>query len=123
MSDVGYQPDPGHVVILGRADDMLNVGGIKISSIPLEEQIRQIGGIHDAVVLNTSDDARTDTRVAAVKPRDATDADRNAPSVAAILQRHSRQCRILTLPSPPWTETGKVRRQDVAAVIRRGAGA
>jgi acyl-coenzyme A synthetase/AMP-(fatty) acid ligase len=42
MNDVGFQPEPGKLVVLGRADDMLNIGGEKISPYPIESALNAI---------------------------------------------------------------------------------
>ncbi|MFO1029399.1 MAG: class I adenylate-forming enzyme family protein [Acetobacteraceae bacterium] len=120
-NDIGYLPEPGRIVVLGRADDMLNIGGIKIPPLPLEEKIKQIAGIADAVVLNAPDSGGADMLVAAVELGSGGDASTVAVAVAGILSGYVRRHRVLLLPSLPRTDTGKVRRQDVAAAIRPGA--
>ncbi len=54
-SDIGYMPEPGRLVVLGRADEMLNLGGIKLAPYPIEERIRAIEGVTDAVLLGLDD--------------------------------------------------------------------
>src|SRR3954449_5887221 len=51
-SDTGYIPEPGKLVVLGRADDMLNIGGVKVPPAPLEDAVKAIPGVIDAVLLN-----------------------------------------------------------------------
>jgi len=45
MNDVGFQPEPGKLVVLGRADDILNIGGEKISPYPIESALNAIDGL------------------------------------------------------------------------------
>ena len=54
-SDIGYMPEPGRLAVLGRADEMLNVGGIKVAPHAIEERIRALEGVTDAVLLGLDD--------------------------------------------------------------------
>ena len=118
-NDVGFVPEPGKLVVLGRADDMLNIGGIKLPPAPIEDEIRQISGVLDAAVLTISDMAGSDDLLVAVE------VDATAPPadlrgrVEALVTRYVRSFHLLPLPSFPRTETGKVRRHDIAAAFRR----
>jgi AMP-binding enzyme len=51
--DMGTMPAPDRLVVMGRADDMLDVGGVKLSPGPIEAQIKAIDGIRDAVLLSS----------------------------------------------------------------------
>ena len=55
--DVGTIPRPGTLVLFGRADDMLNIGGVKVSPYPIEERIESLAGVSDAVLLAAPDPA------------------------------------------------------------------
>ena len=50
--DLGFQPADQQRVVLGRADDMLNIGGVKVPPQPIETEIKTIAGITDAVLLS-----------------------------------------------------------------------
>ena len=47
--DAGFMPAPDRLVVLRRADDMLNVGGVRIAPQPLEDRIKAIEGVADTV--------------------------------------------------------------------------
>ncbi|HVZ07216.1 class I adenylate-forming enzyme family protein [Rhodopila sp.] len=118
-NDIGFMPGPGRLVVLGRADDMLNIGGIKIPPQPLEDEIRLLDGLTDAAILSLRDETGQDMLLAAVEYPPGVLPETTARHVTAILRRHVPRHDLLVLPSFPRTGTGKVRRQDIQAVARR----
>lgn len=117
-SDVGFQPSPDTLVVLGRADDMLNIGGIKFAPGPMEARLRATTGIRDALV--TSFDGQMDTGVvlAAVETVPGVDANQLAHQITSLIRPHFRHFHILVLPELPRTETGKIARQAVKDLFR-----
>jgi acyl-coenzyme A synthetase/AMP-(fatty) acid ligase len=59
-SDIGFMPQPGKLTLLGRADDMINLGGLKFAPHPIEEQIRAVDGVIDAVLIGSQNAAGSD---------------------------------------------------------------
>ncbi|MFI6081754.1 class I adenylate-forming enzyme family protein [Streptomyces sp. NPDC051217] len=49
--DYGYWADNGGLVVVGRTDDFLHVGGISISAVEIEAAIRGCAGIKDCAVV------------------------------------------------------------------------
>ena len=119
-NDIGYQPAPGKLVVLGRADDVLNIGGVKVPPGALEDALRRIPGVRDAVVMSIDRPDHTTTLLVAIEMAGEHAQAGLRDSVSAILSRHVRHFEIMPLPWFPRTETGKVRRQDIkAAFLRR----
>ena len=48
-NDVGYIDEDGYVCIIGRADDVINVGGLKVAPAEVEEAALSIDGIEDCI--------------------------------------------------------------------------
>ena len=48
-SDVGYIDEDGFVYVTGRADDVINVGGLKVAPAEVEEAALSIDGIEDCI--------------------------------------------------------------------------
>lgn len=48
-NDVGYIDEDGFVYIVGRADDVINVGGLKVAPVEVEEAALSIDGIEDCI--------------------------------------------------------------------------
>lgn len=50
-NDVGYIDEDGYVYIVGRADDVINVGGLKVAPAEVEEAALSIDGIEDCICI------------------------------------------------------------------------
>lgn len=48
-NDIGYIDEDGFVYVLGRADDVINVGGLKVAPVEVEEAALSIDGIEDCI--------------------------------------------------------------------------
>jgi long-chain acyl-CoA synthetase len=53
--DHGYLDEDGYLYLLGREDDLINVGGLKVIPEEVEEKIRQYPGVRDAVCIGIPD--------------------------------------------------------------------
>jgi acyl-CoA synthetase (AMP-forming)/AMP-acid ligase II len=122
-SDLARMIAPGKLTLLGRADGVLNIAGMKVPAAPLEERIRQIAGIRDVVLLRLNDDDRIGTLLVAVETANRDVAEITA-AVRPVLARYPISYSLLTLPSFPRTRTGKVQRHEIEAeYLARGDGA
>jgi acyl-coenzyme A synthetase/AMP-(fatty) acid ligase len=109
-SDVGYVSEPGRLVVLGRADEMLNLGGIKIAPHPIEERIRAIDGVTDAVLLDL-DDAFGISALHIVIERDDPALDRHMEArLVHLLVGHATSFKLHCVDRLPRTQMGKVQR-------------
>lgn len=113
-NDLGFMPDPAHLVVLGRADEMLNVGGVKILPQPIEARLKQVPGVRDAVLVALDRPDRSTRVAAAVELGDAPLVPTLADRLRAILAAAIPDADLLPVPWFPRTPTGKVRR----AVLR-----
>lgn len=48
-NDIGYIDEDGFVYIIGRADDVINVGGLKVAPAEVEEAALSVDGIEDCI--------------------------------------------------------------------------
>ena len=55
-NDLVYTDDEGFVYMLGRADDIINVGGEKVSPIEIENVATEHGIVHDAACIGVPDE-------------------------------------------------------------------
>lgn len=86
-SDLGTMPDAGKLVVLGRADDVLVVGGQKIAPLEIEDRIKRLDGLSDAPLFGIDDaDGRGVLAVAMERAADQPPPDL-AQQLAAILAR------------------------------------
>lgn len=55
-NDYGYVDENGFVYIKGRVDDVINIGGLKVSPEEVEAEVIAVPGVADCVVTSTTDD-------------------------------------------------------------------
>ena len=53
--DMGYMDEDGFVFILGRNDDIINVGGLKVSPLDVEEAALSYNGVQDCICIAKPD--------------------------------------------------------------------
>ena len=121
-NDSGYIPEPGKLVVLGRADDMLNIGGVKLPPAPIEDEIMRLPNVRDAVVLAQGEDAADARLIVAVELEAPAPVDALRGQIAPMLMRYVTTFELLAFPSFPRTESGKIRRPDLEAAVRRRHG-
>jgi acyl-coenzyme A synthetase/AMP-(fatty) acid ligase len=116
-SDVGFQPAPDRLVVLGRADDLLNVGGEKLAPGPLEAELCAVCDV-DAAVLTTTPDANGAERLCAVIEGDGAAADVDMRNrIEALLRPYAEMVRVVFVPEIPRNDGGKIRRDALRAMI------
>jgi acyl-coenzyme A synthetase/AMP-(fatty) acid ligase len=113
-SDLGLAPRPGLLRVLGRADDMLNIGGVKIPPYPIEQALRSIPGVTDAALLRIESKAAVGSICAVVEASSADEAAL-ARQAARIVAQHVRSFTVRVEGAFPRTPTGKVRRDVLLA--------
>ena len=118
-SDIGFQPSRRTLVVLGRADDMLNIGGLKIAPGPIEQRLRAIEGISDALVTSIDDHLETRAMLVAVETAPHTDPAALTRLITPIIRTQVTYFQLILLSAFPRTETGKVRREAVRELYRR----
>lgn len=119
--DLGAFDDQGRLVIRGRADDLINTGGLKVAPGPVEDAIvRFVPGALDAVVVGTPHPTWGQAVSAAVTLR------RGAPPVTlrdvrsalrGVVPDHARPQRVLVLDTIPQRGPGKPDRRALVAVF------
>jgi acyl-coenzyme A synthetase/AMP-(fatty) acid ligase len=116
--DVGSIRPDGMVVIAGRTDDVLNVGGVKISAFDLEQQILAVAGVREVAVLPIRD-GRSERAVLAaivIEPSASFDA------IATQIRGGKYRISIAQISALPRNDMGKVMRRELeASLISTGA--
>jgi acyl-CoA synthetase (AMP-forming)/AMP-acid ligase II len=118
-SDMGVVPAPRRLVVLGRADDMLNVGGLKIAPGPIEGRLRLLPDVLDAVVMSVENANKVGMLLAAVELGDSPLREGLAQHIGAELARHVSRFHIMPMRCFPRTITGKVRRYAIATEFQQ----
>jgi acyl-coenzyme A synthetase/AMP-(fatty) acid ligase len=116
-SDMGCQPEPGTLRLLGRADDMLNIGGVKLPPAPIEERLRQLDGVSDAVLLRLRTEHDVGMLLVAIEAA-APDMAALEAKVRPILEPYPISYTLIAALSFPRTITGKPIRHAIEAEFR-----
>jgi len=121
--DLGVMPTPGELVVMGRADDMVSIGGVKFAPEAIERRIGALPGLREAVLLALTSRGGGEELAVALE----TDLTSLPPplnrEIVLILSGTVRSYRPYLLPSLPRTETGKVRRGALRDMLQSPARA
>ncbi len=114
--DRGSMDADGFVTYLGRTDDLINAGGLRVSPVEVEEAILPCPGVDEVAV--TEVEIRPDVRVIAAfwtgpAPLDAATLEAWVEPRLAAYKRPRMWVRLEALPRGP---NGKLRRRDLAAL-------
>src|SRR5262249_11927288 len=120
--DIGVMDDRGRLRVLGRADDLLNIGGRKYLPAFLEELIRAEVPVDDIGVSSLPTEygiERLWIAVAAVRLDEA----KAAESIGHILRRHGIDgADVKKLGHIPRSASGKIQRELLRQAIAEAAG-
>lgn len=119
--DLARRDADGYIYPAGRLSDTINRGGEKFGPIEVEEALRTHPAVSDVAVAGVSDEEMGQRVGAAVVAR--------VPVTLEELRSHCRERiayfklpeRLMMLERIPYTETGKVNRRQLAALIADGA--
>jgi acyl-CoA synthetase (AMP-forming)/AMP-acid ligase II len=109
--DLGRIGDDGRLYIVGRADDMVIVGGENVYPIEVETVIDRVDGVEEVAVLGAADDELGEVLVAFVVGDVTEDDVRDRCEDALASFKVPR--RIEIVDELPRTSTGKVLRRDL----------
>lgn len=102
-------PDTGRIVILGRLDSQVSVGGLKVDLNEVEQTLRDVGGVTECVVVFDNGVIRA---YAALDPAATPEAVRTQLAERIAAYKMPRTLR--ALPRLPRTTTGKLLRSAEA---------
>jgi acyl-coenzyme A synthetase/AMP-(fatty) acid ligase len=109
-SDMGLMPEPGKLTLLGRTDDMINLGGIKLAPHPIEDQIRAMDGVIDAVLVGSQNEAGSDKLHVFIERNDLAPDRAIEALITPLLIGHVTSYKIHYVARIPRTVTGKIQR-------------
>lgn len=71
--DLGVMDDEGYITIVDRKKDMINTGGVNVSSREVEEVIYQLEGVSEVAVIGVPDDYWIEAVTAIIVPKPGAD--------------------------------------------------
>ena len=121
--DSGFQDEDGWVCIMGRADDVINVAGHRLSTGALEEAVAGHPAVAECAVVGMADADRGQVPLGLVVLKDGANLPAEALQ-AELLQRVRRALgafanfkRVLQVKRLPKTRSGKILRQVLRKAI------
>jgi acyl-CoA synthetase (AMP-forming)/AMP-acid ligase II len=115
--DVGCLREDGLLVVVGRENLVLNVGGDKVAPEIVEDAILSFGSIDDAAVLTRVNDLGVPELWALVASRSRIDEDALKTHCTRRLERGFVPRRFLAVPGIPRNSAGKIERHRLGELI------
>ena len=101
----------GRLRIVGRADDIINTGGKKVSPLRVEQALRGLAGIDDAIVVGVPD-AEWGTRTVALISGAECDPNAIREALRHRLAAHELPAQIVQVADVPYKGIGKPDRAE-----------
>ena len=116
--DVGYVDEEGWIFMLGRDDDIINHGGIKINPIDIEEIVMKYDGVKDCGCIGIPDAVSGEAVWLFVQldPTAQTSSDIVGAWLQKNIDREKRPQRILEIDQIPRTFNGKLHRKKLKEI-------
>ncbi len=119
VGDLGRVDDDGHVFLDARRTDLIITGGVNVYPAEVEDVLGAVDGVRDVAVFARPDD-QWGQRVCAAYIGEASE-DSLRERAAAELAAPKRPKTYERVDELPRTGTGKIRRTDLDAWVRRSA--
>jgi O-succinylbenzoic acid--CoA ligase len=102
---------------LGRMDNVINSGGVKIFPETVEQKLAS--SISLPFLIASEKDELLGERVILILEKEGEGALQNYSEAFAALEPYQRPKKIYTISKFPYTETGKIKRSDVKQVLQK----
>ncbi len=104
-------------ILRGRADDIVKVGGKRVDMAAVQAKLKQIPGVHDAVVISLPTEQGRQNELAAlvVTQRDILQVRKD---LAEVSEPYAVPRRMVVVQEIPVTATGKYDREGIEGVLR-----
>jgi len=116
--DMAVMRDRRTLLLLGRADDLINVGGVKVSPRTFEDDLVKSLQVDDAALAIVDDDQGKPQYWLAVVPTDGEAVADIAGRAADVLPTKLRSVKLIGVKAIPRTETGKIQRYKLNQTLK-----
>ncbi len=120
--DLGVLHAPNRLQLVGRVDDLLNLGGTKIPPAGLEELVQRRVGAKDAGVCTVRDADGIDEVWIAVVDCSLADSELLRRVEQVLKPMGIGGCQLVRLPRLPRNAAGKIQRDELKAIMIGAAG-
>lgn len=107
----------GRFVLRGRADDVVKIGGKRVDLVEIQEKIKKIPGIKDALVVLLPRTKGRPTDLAALVVTDADPAELRR-ELGTMVEPYAMPRRFVLVERIPMTPTGKVDRGAIEKILQ-----
>lgn len=115
--DRGLMPDARRLKLLGRGDDLVNIGGIKVNCLDLEERLRKVVSTQDMCVTARVKTNGSEQLCIAFVLDSKVKLENLKEQIAPTLPPNLGEIRLVRLDAIPRTEAGKVQRDLLDGLI------
>jgi len=124
-NDEAVVDDDGHLWVLGRADDVINVAAHRISTLEIEAIATAHPQVAEAAVVGVTDQTKGMVPIAFLTLLDGADSggvmQQVSDDVASQLGGYARLSKVYLTTAMPKTRTGKIMRRLLRDVVEHGA--
>lgn len=117
MSDLGYMDDEGYLYLVGRRDDVINVGGFKVAPTEVEDAALRLPMIEDCACVPIQDmiNGKTLKLLVVIKEGSSFEPATIASMIGEKLEAYKVPRIIETIDAIPRTFNGKIDRKTLIA--------
>jgi long-chain acyl-CoA synthetase len=117
--DYGYLDKRGYLFLVGRKDDIMNIGGEKVSPLEIEKVLAEVEGINQVAVIGTPDKILNEVVTACVVKGKGSEITEDDIFVYAKkhLSRYKVPKHVQFVATIPTTDSGKIKRKLLARML------
>ena len=123
-ADAALEDDDGHVWVVGRVDDVINVAGHRLSTMEMESALLALAGVAEAAVVGVDDPVKGQVPVGFVTLVAGADAtlsdDALCQGLVDAIGPFARPRRVHVLSTMPRTRSGKIVRRLLRELVENG---
>jgi len=114
MSDLCYFAPNGEIILVGRSNDTINLGGLKVAPLEVEEVVRKVPCVDECILIPTGKGASTGLKLlVVVKEGTELDTDAIRSAISENLEPYKMPKRIVEIDEIIKTFNGKVDRKQM----------
>lgn len=116
MSDLCYFAPNGEIILVGRSNDTINLGGLKVAPLEVEEVVRKVPCVDECILIPTGKGASTGLKLlVVVKEGEELDADAIRQMIGENLEPYKIPKKIVAVDEIAKTFNGKIDRKQMIA--------
>ncbi len=118
-ADRAEKDGQGRFFLRGRADDVVKIGGKRVDLVEIQEKIRKIDGVRDALAVLLPREKGRPTDLAALVVTEVDPAELRR-ELGAMVEPYAVPRRFVAVDRIPMTATGKVDRAAIHEILKSG---